>query len=94
MASLRTQNALLFVIALCLVLIVVHLYSGHLVTPAQAEEFPNAEATTDPKGPREENPADPKAAHLYGRVCRHVKAGEICGWFPVSVEQGKLLIQP
>ena len=36
MASLRTQNALLFVIALCLVLIVVHLYSGHLVAKAQA----------------------------------------------------------
>ena len=38
MASLRTQNALLFVIALCLVLIVVHLYSDvDLVAKAQAQ---------------------------------------------------------
>lgn len=37
MASLRTQNALLFVIALCLVLLVVHLYSGRVVSKAQAQ---------------------------------------------------------
>ena len=36
MASLRTQNALLFVIAVCLVLLVVHFYSGHLVAKAYA----------------------------------------------------------
>lgn len=89
MASLRTQNALLFVIALCLVLLVVHFYSGHLVTPAQAQEVPKAEP---PRGPLEENPADPKAAHLYGRRCRTNQNGEICGWVPVSVEQGKLLV--
>ena len=38
MANLRTQNALLFFIALCLVLIVVHLYSDvDLVSKAQAQ---------------------------------------------------------
>jgi hypothetical protein len=37
MANSRLHNALLFVIALCLVLIVVHLYSGHVVAKAQAQ---------------------------------------------------------
>ncbi|HEV7672610.1 MAG TPA: hypothetical protein VGS22_29170 [Thermoanaerobaculia bacterium] len=41
MASLRTQNALLFVIALCLVLLVVHFYAGHLVAKAQAAQIEN-----------------------------------------------------
>ncbi len=36
MASSRLHNTLLFVIAVCLVLIVVHLYSGQLVAKAQA----------------------------------------------------------
>lgn len=39
MASLRTQNALLFVIALCLVLLVVHVYSDvDLVSKAYADQ--------------------------------------------------------
>ena len=93
MASLRTQNALLFVIAVCLVLLVVHFYSGHLVAQAQAAQAPKAPAAkapapSSPKDPLEEYPADSKAAHLYGRTCRTVEQHrEQCQWVPVSVDQ-------
>jgi hypothetical protein len=47
----RTRDGLLFVIAVCLVLIVLRLYSGDLVTPAQASL---------------ENPKSFSNMHIYG----------------------------
>lgn len=72
MASLRTQNALLFVIAACLVLLVVHFYSGHLVAKAQAAPSP-APAV------------DKKEVHLHG--CRpNATKNFNCDWVPVRVD--------
>jgi hypothetical protein len=81
MASLRTQNALLFVIALCLVLLVVHFYSGHLVAQAQAAEDPTAPA------------ADGKEVHLYGCL-PNPKNGFACSWLPVRVDEYGILRHP
>ena len=89
MASLRTQNALLFVIALCLVLLVAHLYSGHLVDKAQAaapeRPFPNL-ADLSPGSPA---PAGATAVILYG--CYHDKVFEPCQWKALQVDPNGFL---
>lgn len=72
MVSLRTQNALLFVIALCLVLLVVHFYSGHLVAKAYAAISP---APKDSAG----------AVVLYG--CYQTDPKKPCDWQPVQVDK-------
>ncbi|HEV7672611.1 MAG TPA: hypothetical protein VGS22_29175 [Thermoanaerobaculia bacterium] len=82
MAGSRLHNALLFVIALCLVLIVVHLYSGHMVAQAQAAE---PKAPVDPSAPRGAG-----LVVLYG--CDRPNLTEPCTWKAVRVdERGNLL---
>ena len=85
MASLRMQNALLFVIAVCLVLLVVHFYSGHLVAKAQAQAAPEKKA---PSAAKVELPPlpDPKGLNLFG--CRpDTTKGSGCNWIPVRVDE-------
>ena len=65
MTSLRTQNALLFVIAACLVLLVVHFYSGHLVAKVYAAQAVSA-------------PAGANAVALYG--CYRYSDTSACAW--------------
>ncbi|HEV7672609.1 MAG TPA: hypothetical protein VGS22_29165 [Thermoanaerobaculia bacterium] len=87
MASSRTQNALLFVIAACLVLIVVHLYSGHLVAQAQAAPAGKASAA-----PNAENPPDPNGMHLYGESCESGGGKSVCTWTRVRVNKDGVLL--
>lgn len=82
MASLRIQNALLFVIAVCLVLLVVHAYSGHLIAKAYADTISVPPA---PKG------AD--AVVLYG--CYRANDDAVCDWKALKVDKfGNLFTAP
>jgi len=79
----RTKNALLFVIALCLVLIVLRLYSsGDFVKEARAESDPSMPTS----GPIHD-------VHLWG--CRE-SAGRTCKfWIPVIVSPtGNVYVKP
>jgi hypothetical protein len=100
MASSRLHNALLFVIAVCLVLLVVHFYSGHLVDKAQAAQPtpPAAKSpAADPKAQTPETPSPmaqpPSSNWVYLFGCD--ASGGTCHWSPVKVDpNGYLLTKP